>query len=73
MSLPRESEISQKITRPTPTDRISEGVRTSARPFLGTRFEGAEFRVLWDIRLIGVWRAISLNLRTREAETKRLL
>ncbi len=32
MSLPRESEISQKITRPTPTDRISEGVRTSAIP-----------------------------------------
>jgi hypothetical protein len=25
---------------------------------LGTRFEGAEFRVLWNIRLIGVWRAI---------------
>jgi hypothetical protein len=31
---------------------------SNARPFLGTRFEGAEFRVLWNIRLIGVWRAI---------------
>src|SRR4249919_1709737 len=32
MSLPRESGIPQKITRPTLTDRTSEGVRTSARP-----------------------------------------
>ena len=31
---------------------------SNARPFLEKRFEGAEFRVLWNIRLIGVWRAI---------------